>query len=48
MIDEESKKWLIKAMVDLRLVQIPSVNEIKSSLVGFDLQLLKIPEQGSK
>jgi len=31
--------------VDLRLVQIPSVNEIKSSLVGFDLQLLKIPDQ---
>lgn len=31
--------------VDLRLVQIPSVNEIKSALVGFDLQLLKISEQ---
>ncbi|MEM3318791.1 MAG: hypothetical protein QXT80_04510, partial [Thermoplasmatales archaeon] len=27
------------------LVQIPSVNEIKSSLVGFDLQLLKVPDQ---
>ena len=31
--------------VDLRLVQIPSVNEIKSALVGFDLQLLKVPDQ---
>jgi adenine-specific DNA-methyltransferase len=31
--------------IDLRLVQIPSVNEIKSSLVGFDLQLLKIPKE---
>ncbi len=31
--------------VDLKLVQIPSVNEIKSSLVGFDFQLLKVPEQ---
>jgi adenine-specific DNA-methyltransferase len=31
--------------VDLRLVQLPSVNEIKSSLVGFDLQLLKVPDQ---
>jgi len=29
----------------LRLVQIPSVNEIKSALVGFDLQLLKVPDQ---
>jgi len=26
-------------------VQIPSVNEIKSHLVGFDLQLLKVPEE---
>ena len=29
----------------MKLVQIPSVNEIKSALVGFDLQLLKIPDQ---
>jgi adenine-specific DNA-methyltransferase len=31
--------------VDLRLVQIPSVNELKSALVGFDLKLLEIPDQ---
>jgi len=31
--------------VDLKLVQIPSVNEIKSALVGFDLNLLKMPDQ---
>lgn len=31
--------------VDLRLIQIPSINEIKSALTGFDLKLLKIPEQ---
>lgn len=29
----------------MRLIQIPSVNEIKSSLVGFDLQLLKVPDE---
>lgn len=31
--------------IDLRLIQIPSVNEIKSALVGFDLRLLKVPEE---
>ncbi|MEM5777199.1 MAG: site-specific DNA-methyltransferase [Candidatus Aenigmatarchaeota archaeon] len=31
--------------IDLRLIQIPSANEIKSALIGFDLKLLKIPEQ---
>ena len=31
--------------VDLRLIQIPSVNELKSALVGFDLKLLQIPDQ---
>jgi hypothetical protein len=31
--------------VDIKLVQIPSVNEIKSSLVGFDLNLLKVPDE---
>jgi len=31
--------------IDLKLVQIPSVNEIKSALVGFDLNLLKMPDQ---
>ncbi|HPC36294.1 MAG TPA: hypothetical protein P5268_03600 [Candidatus Marinimicrobia bacterium] len=34
-----------KSGVDLKLIQIPSLNEIKSSLVGFDLQLLKVPEE---
>ncbi|MGB9798054.1 MAG: hypothetical protein ACPLSK_05465, partial [bacterium] len=31
--------------VDLKLIQIPSLSEIKSALVGFDLELLKIPDQ---
>lgn len=54
--DVLGRKWsydvneLAKALaknngVDLRLVQIPSVNEIKSSLVGFDLHLLKVPDE---
>jgi len=41
-VNELAKNLARKNGVDLRLVQIPSVNEIKSSLVGFDLQLLKI------
>ncbi len=44
-VNELGKALAKKNGVDLKLVQIPSVNEIKSSLVGFDLQLLKIPEQ---
>jgi len=44
-VNELAKTSAKKNGVDLKLVQIPSVNEIKSSLVGFDLQLLKIPEQ---
>jgi len=44
-VNELSKDLAKKNGVDLRLVQIPSVNEIKSSLVGFDLQLLKVPDQ---
>ncbi|MDI6704167.1 MAG: site-specific DNA-methyltransferase [bacterium] len=44
-VNELSKELAKKDGVDLRLVQIPSVNEIKSSLVGFDLQLLKVPDQ---
>lgn len=44
-VNELAKEIGRKKGVDLRLVQIPSVNEIKSSLVGFDLQLLKIPDQ---
>jgi len=34
-----------KSGVDLKLIQIPSLNEIKSSLTGFDLQLLKVPDE---
>jgi adenine-specific DNA-methyltransferase len=41
-VNELAKNLARKNGVDLKLVQIPSVNEIKSSLVGFDLQLLKI------
>jgi adenine-specific DNA-methyltransferase len=44
-VNELAKELAKKNGVDLRLVQIPSVNEIKSSLVGFDLQLLKVPDQ---
>jgi len=43
--NELAKELAKKNGVDLKLVQIPSVNEIKSALVGFDLQLLKIPDQ---
>jgi len=41
-VNELAKNLARKYGVDLKLIQIPSVNEIKSSLVGFDLQLLKI------
>ncbi len=44
-VNELAKELAKRNGVDLRLIQIPSVNEIKSSLVGFDLQLLKIPDQ---
>jgi len=44
-VNELAKESANKNGVDLKLIQIPSVNEIKSSLVGFDLQLLKIPDQ---
>ncbi len=44
-VNELAKGLAKKNGVDLRLVQIPSVNEIKSSLVGFDLQLLKIRDE---
>jgi adenine-specific DNA-methyltransferase len=44
-VNELAKTSAKKNGVDLKLIQIPSVNEIKSSLVGFDLQLLKVPEQ---
>jgi len=41
-VNELAKNLARKNGVNLKLIQIPSVNEIKSSLVGFDLQLLKI------
>jgi adenine-specific DNA-methyltransferase len=44
-VNELGKELASNNGVDLRLIQIPSVNEIKSALVGFDLQLLKVPDQ---
>jgi adenine-specific DNA-methyltransferase len=44
-VNELAKTSAKKNGIDLKLIQIPSVNEIKSSLVGFDLQLLKVPDQ---
>jgi len=44
-VNELAKTLAEKNGVDLKLVQIPSLNEIKSSLVGFDLNLLKVPDQ---
>ena len=41
-VNEHAKELAKKNGVDLKLVQIPSVNEIKAALVGLDLQLLKI------
>ncbi|MHA1278056.1 MAG: site-specific DNA-methyltransferase [Candidatus Helarchaeota archaeon] len=44
-VNELAKALAKKSGVDLKLIQIPSVNEIKSSLVGFDLKLFKIPDE---
>ena len=44
-VNELAKTLAEKNGVDIKLVQVPSVNEIKSSLVGFDLNLLKVPDQ---
>jgi len=44
-VNELAKESAKKNGVDLKLIQIPSVNEIKSALVGFDLKLFKIPEE---
>jgi len=44
-VNELAKELARKNGVDLKLIQIPSVNEIKSALVGFDLKLFKIPDQ---
>ena len=44
-VNELAKELAKKNGVDIKLIQIPSVNEIKSSLVGFDLNLLKVPDE---
>lgn len=44
-VNDLGRELAKKKGIDLRLIQIPSVNEIKSALIGFDLKLLKIPEQ---
>jgi adenine-specific DNA-methyltransferase len=44
-VNELAKEQAEKQGIDLKLIQIPSINEIKSSLVGFDLKLLKMPDQ---
>jgi adenine-specific DNA-methyltransferase len=44
-VNNLAKEQAKKNGVDLKLVQIPSVNEIKAALVGFDFQLLKLPEE---
>lgn len=44
-VNELAKTLAKKNGVDLKLVQIPSVNEIKSALVGFDLNLFKVPDE---
>ena len=44
-VNDLAKEVARRNGVDLRLIQIPSLNELKSALVGFDLKLLKIPDQ---
>ncbi len=44
-VNELAKELAKRNRVDLKLVQIPSVNEIKSALVGFDLNLLRVPDE---
>ena len=44
-VNDLAKASAKKNGIDLRLIQIPSVNELKSALVGFDLKLLEIPDQ---
>ncbi len=44
-VNELAKELARKNGVELKLIQMPSVNEIKSSLVGFDLNLLKVPDE---
>ncbi len=44
-VNELAKELAKKNGVDLKLVQIPSVNESKSALFGFELNLLKVPDE---
>ena len=44
-VNELAKILAKKNGVDLRLIQIPSYNELSSALVGFDLNLFKIPDE---
>ncbi|MBI5805132.1 hypothetical protein HZA73_03720 [candidate division TA06 bacterium] len=44
-VNNLAKEQAKKNGVDLKLIQIPAVNEIKAALVGFDFQLLKLPEE---
>jgi adenine-specific DNA-methyltransferase len=44
-VNELAKELAEKSDVDLKLIQIPSYNELSSALVGFDLNLFKIPEE---
>ena len=44
-VNELAKALAKKQKIDLRLIQIPSYNELSSALVGFDLNLFKIPEE---
>ena len=44
-VNELAKLLAKKQNVDLRLIQIPSYNELSSALVGFDLNLFKIPDE---
>ncbi|MEM0136009.1 MAG: site-specific DNA-methyltransferase [Thermoplasmatales archaeon] len=46
-VNELAKRMAEREGIELKLIQIPNVNELKSALAGtkFDLKLLKIPEQ---
>jgi len=44
-VNELAKAMAKKKKVDLRLIQIPSYNELSAALVGFDLNLFKIPDE---
>lgn len=44
-VNELAKALAKKTNVDLKLIQIPSYNELSAALVGFDLNLFKIPDE---